>query len=71
MNDQRLPILENEVEEEEKPTKSTNLHQYFEEMIPLENYQNLSHSYEVRVERAVYSEEKHNLAISYFKHAHN
>lgn len=40
-------------------------------MIPIDDCSNLRHSYEIRVEKGVYSKEKHDLAIKYFKHAHN
>ena len=45
--------------------------EYFDEIIPLGQYEGLAHSYEVKVELALYSEEKHALYDHYFQTVHN
>ena len=49
----------------------TNLNEYFDELMSLNSYEGLVHSYEVKVEQALYSEEKYSLYDHYFKTVHN
>ena len=69
-------IVSSEEEETQEEVKKvakdgqTNLQEYFEEMIPLGASDGLAHSYEVRVELAVFTEEKFKLYSNYFQNVH-
>lgn len=64
--DQKEKKEEEKKTAEQEGTGTTNLQEYFDEMIPLGQNEGLAHSYEVRVELALYSEEKDELFRHYF-----
>ena len=68
---QKEESKEEKKKSEEGKEGKTNLQEYFEEMIPLGESEGLTHSYEVRVEMAIKTEEKFQLHKNYFKEVHH